>query len=100
MDFWDKRVRDAEKKAKKRAEEYAREQEQYSKDLEEIGDANGDLSIQKSCGFSLPVLHIPLSSTLALYRIENFEGEVACKKQDIVVLVSTDSSLLVKWSQL
>lgn len=54
VDFWDKRVRDAEKKAKKRAEEYAREQEQYLKDLEEIGDASGDLSIQKRGGFSLP----------------------------------------------
>lgn len=29
--FWEKRVREAEEKAKKRAEEYAKEQEQYLK---------------------------------------------------------------------
>ena len=67
VDFWDKRVRDAETRAKKRAEEYAREQEQYLKDLEEIGDASGDLSIQKSGGFSLP------DPTRAyLYPIQNY----------------------------
>ena len=34
--FWEKRVADAEARAKKRAEEYQKEQEQYLKDLEEV----------------------------------------------------------------
>ena len=51
--FWEKRVADAEARAKKRAEEYQKEQEQYLKDLEEIGDTNTDLSAQTVGGFAL-----------------------------------------------
>mmetsp|Transcript_11555 Transcript_11555/g.25337 ORF Transcript_11555/g.25337 Transcript_11555/m.25337 type:complete len:715 (+) Transcript_11555:140-2284(+) len=51
--FWDKRVRDMEERANKRAEEYAEEQEQYMKDLKEIGDTNEDLSAQTVGGYSL-----------------------------------------------
>lgn len=52
-DRWEKRLREAEERAKNRADEYAREQEQYWKDLEEIGDTNQDLSEQRSGGFFL-----------------------------------------------
>ena len=52
-DRWEKRLRDAEQRAKERADEYAREQEQYWKDLEEIGDTNQDLSEQGRRGFVL-----------------------------------------------
>lgn len=51
--FWEKRVRDAEDRARKRAEEYAKEQEQYLADLEEIGDANQDLTTPTVGGFVL-----------------------------------------------
>ena len=44
--FWEKRVRDAEERAKKRAEEYAKEQEQHLKDMQEIGGTNVDLAAQ------------------------------------------------------
>ena len=49
---WDKRIKEAEVRAKKRAEEYAREQEQYFRELEEIGDTNEDLDTQKTGRFS------------------------------------------------
>ncbi|KAL7431683.1 hypothetical protein ACHAXH_003556 [Discostella pseudostelligera] len=52
-DRWEKRLREAEERAKNRADEYTREQEQYWKDLEEIGDTNQDLSEQRSGGFFL-----------------------------------------------
>ena len=38
MDSWDKRLEEAEIKVRERKEKYAKEQEQYFKDLEEIGD--------------------------------------------------------------
>jgi len=44
--YWEKRIREAEDRAKERAEEYAREQEQYLKELEEIGETDVDLTKQ------------------------------------------------------
>jgi len=50
---WDKRMIEAEKRAKKRAQEYAEQQEQHFKEMEEIGEMNEDLTaIQNSRGFS------------------------------------------------
>ena len=52
-DRWEKRLREAEKRAKSRADEYVKEQEKYWKDLEEIGDTNQDLSELRGGGFFL-----------------------------------------------
>lgn len=71
--MWDKRVREAEERAKKRADDYAKEQEQYLKDLDEIGDANEDLT---TCG-KAGGLSLPNPTRAYLFPIQQYLG-VAC----------------------
>jgi hypothetical protein len=64
---WRKRVQDAEERARQNAEDYAREQEEYWKEMEERGDIDGDLSFVKR-GFSFN------PATAYLYPIQQWLG--------------------------
>ena len=72
LNFWDERVKQAEERARIRAEEYARQHEEYLRELEEIGDVQYDLSAQTLGGFALD------PTRAYLYPIQQYLG-VACE---------------------
>ena len=53
IEFWKKRVEESEKAAEKAYEENVKAQQELEREMEEVGDANADLSSKKKDGFSL-----------------------------------------------
>jgi len=70
---WDKRLEEAEKKAKARAKKYVREQAQYLKDMEEIGDSNEDLAAREGHGFpTISLAGLPVDPKVYLFPIQQY----------------------------
>ena len=90
--FWEKRVREAEEKARVRAEEYEKEQEQYLKDMEEIGDASEDLVTTKVGGFSILDPAKPY-----LYPIQQYLGIVCTWIRVLKNIMTWEESYLSFW---
>ena len=63
------RVRDAENKARKWYEEYVKNNEQYYKDMAEIGDTSEDLSTQAAGGVILPPTRLYLEPIQYILRV-------------------------------